>query len=297
MTVFLPFRDVVTWNLNKWLAQIQDVYAATAPWFARFGTTPLVYSIYTGDEFLLDTIVELSPTSSMQVDLLIGIATASTHQFGVIPCLGRLALRPDLNVRYFFFGIGEATCRGHLSVAEFFANQLVWIHPQTWTDWFMTIQRTDLEMSSRLATLRYALENQRWDMLIMLTKDEVNPTAKYSDDLLHAIKCGLMEVVRWLLSHAGVNALHRHVMQATKAFQPDTSEACSMLEYLLTLWLPTLDEKTAEKAVLIDTCVAEAIKRQQVGLYKSSGGLQPRHLHWIDLAFQAQSANSKSQDS
>ncbi|KAH9099088.1 hypothetical protein LEN26_016343 [Aphanomyces euteiches] len=95
-----------------------------------------------------------------------------------------------------------------------------------------------------------------------ITKDEVNPTAKYSSGLLHAIKCDLVEVFRWLLSHAGANAQHRYVVQATKAFQPDTPEACSILEYLLTLWLPTLDEKTA---ILIDMCMAEAIKRQQVG--------------------------------
>ncbi|CAK4081663.1 unnamed protein product [Aphanomyces euteiches] len=246
------------------LARIPRLVAALP--FMHF--TALVYACHVGDKQLVETIAAASTDTFYRMRYLVDVAIAA-NQVDVIDTLECLGYTPEANIESLANGVGDAAARGHMAMAECLKTEieamdailvdryfhiasrerlqanltaifktteferLHWLlatwKPMIPPNWFVRCQRE---------CRQFAVEHQRWDLLLELTIDAKKSQVKYAEDLQHAIKIGSIEAITWLIDNVGVEIRHWHLTEAFKAVKQGTGDN---LEYLLTLGLPTLE--------------------------------------------------------
>ncbi|KAH9124364.1 hypothetical protein AeMF1_004865 [Aphanomyces euteiches] len=257
----------------------------------------LAHAAHVGHKQLVDAVAKIAPVLALRlkkrVKELVAIAIDS-NQVGGIASLHCIEYRPEKYLASLVFGIGLAVSRRHMQMARYLATEVNKIDSQALKVWFNRASRDHMQMNlttifdtknfeglqwlltiwSNLLPPRWmsrcrrecrtlALRHEAWEILVLLTKDESNPAAKYDEDLFHAAKFSYLEGVQWLLRTAGVFVKYRHIVEAAKRFQQFYPYSNAIFERLLANWLPTATDLD-KKVICLDACMNEALKRRNV---------------------------------
>ncbi|CAK4354720.1 unnamed protein product [Aphanomyces euteiches] len=254
----------------------------------------LAHCVRVGDKQLLQVIASISTEDIPRVRDFVGELVAiaiDSDQVDILAALECIGYTREIYKGELVFGIGDAVSQGHMTMADYLASEVKKIDTKSLKDFFNGADRARMKtnLTTIFATKTFeglqwllqvwtkllpstwmtrcrrdcrtlALQFEAWDILTMLTKDERNKTAKYDEDLIHAMRLALLEGVTWLLSSAGVVAKSWHIVEASKTFQCGNPNSSAILERLLANWLPTV-LGTSTKVVCLDTSMDEALRR------------------------------------